>query len=131
MHLFSVAGASIYVDRPAASPSPCYSIRSSYVPSMLQKLVVICVCRNQRQCGRRNPISLETVAASLAQSLPQQQEQLALLKRVSAYTSAQLMAQTVRPSTYCGELALTPQQRSIRGMAYVGFCCVEAGWGVV
>jgi hypothetical protein len=65
------------------------------------------------------------VAASLAQDLPQQQEQLALLKRVSAYTSARLRATAERPSTYAGQLALTAQQRNIRGLAQVGWL---VGW---
>lgn len=97
------AASSIHVI-PQRSPATCHVSRS---------------CRNQRYCGRRNPFPLEAVAASLSASLPQQQEQLALLRRVSAYTSARLAAQAARPSTYAGELALTPQQRNIRGLAHV------------
>lgn len=77
------------------------------------------VCRNERHCGRRNPIPLDTVVASLSQSLPQQWEQLALLKRVAAYSGARLNAQFARPQTYVGDMALTPQQCSIRVLAHV------------
>jgi hypothetical protein len=80
-------------------------------------------CRNQRHCGRHNPIPLEAVAASLSHSLPQQQHELALLRRVAAYTNAQLHAATVRPATYAGELALTQQQRSNRAMVHVSEKC--------
>jgi hypothetical protein len=82
-----------------------------------------CECRNQCRCGRRNPIPLKTVAESLAQSLPQQQEPLALLKHVSAYTSAHLTAPAEWPPAYSGGLTLTPQC-SLRRMALVSPACV-------
>lgn len=77
--------------------------------------------------GSHAGVSLEVLAAAAAQSLPQQQKQLVLLRRVSAATSSQLASQAARPHTYAGDLALTPQQRNIKGLALVSL----SAWGCV
>jgi hypothetical protein len=64
-------------------------------------------------------VSLDVLSAALATDLPQQQQQLALLRRVAAFTSAQLGWQTACPVTDAGERQLTPQQRSAKALAHV------------
>ncbi|WIA07976.1 hypothetical protein OEZ85_007449 [Tetradesmus obliquus] len=49
--------------------------------------------------------------------MPQQQKQLASIRRRAAVTSTRLRWQVVRPQTYAGDLALTAHQRSIKGLA--------------
>jgi hypothetical protein len=54
--------------------------RARIVPLPVFHVMSVCLSpcpppRSQRQCGRVNPLPLEAVAASLAASLPQQQQQ--------------------------------------------------------
>ncbi|WIA28042.1 hypothetical protein OEZ86_010628 [Tetradesmus obliquus] len=81
------------------------------LPAMLQHMSV------QRQRGQRSSLQLSDVAAAVQAGMPQQQEQLASIRRRVAVTSTRLRWQVVRPQTYAGDLALTAHQRSIKGLA--------------
>ncbi|KAF6259108.1 hypothetical protein COO60DRAFT_1700968 [Scenedesmus sp. NREL 46B-D3] len=81
------------------------------LPAMLRHMSV------QRQRGQRSSLQLSDVAAAVWAGLPQQQEQLASIRRRAAITSTRLRWQVVRPRTYAGDLALTAHQRSIKGLA--------------
>jgi hypothetical protein len=62
---------------------------------------------------------LPAIATALAAQLPAQQASLTLARRRAAVLGARLRRWGARPCTYAGDLALTPQQRSLRGMAQV------------
>lgn len=72
------------------------------------------LCSVQRNRGLPSNLHLSDVAAAVYANLPQQQEQLAAMKRKAAVTSTRLKWQTKRPQTYAGDLALTAHQRSIK-----------------
>eukprot|EP00775_Hariotina_reticulata_P006861 gene6859-7077_t len=81
------------------------------LPAMLRHMSML------RQRGQQSAFELQDVAAAAHAALPLQQHHLTGLRRVAAVTNSRLQWQTQRPKTY--DLALTSQQRNIRGLAQV------------
>lgn len=67
----------------------------------------------------KHDVTLDELVGAVQTSLPEQQAELAALKRKHAMIKSQVDAQVYRPSTYAGELALTSNQRTLKGFMQV------------